>query len=106
VSVELFRDDDHGYAAWLAANAGGYVLNIQRALNPSDARMHHADCRTITRTPPRGKTWTGPYVKACSPSLRELDTWALVHAGSAITRCGTCQPLTLQRPSCNASVVT
>jgi hypothetical protein len=106
VSVELFRDDDHGYAAWLAANASGYVLNIQRALNPFDARMHHADCRTITGTPSRGKTWTGPYVKACSVSLPELDTWALAHAGSAITRCGTCQPLTLQRPSCNASVVT
>jgi hypothetical protein len=63
VSVELFRDDDHGYAAWLAANASGYVLNIQRALNPFDARMHHADCRTITGTPPCGKTWTGPYVR-------------------------------------------
>jgi hypothetical protein len=28
VSVELFRDDDHGYTAWLAENAHGYVLNI------------------------------------------------------------------------------
>jgi hypothetical protein len=35
VSVELFRDDDCGYAAWLAANRRGYVLNIQRTLNPS-----------------------------------------------------------------------
>jgi hypothetical protein len=91
VSVELFRDDDQGYAAWLAANAQGYVLNIQRTLNPSDARVHHADCRTITGTPPRGRTWTGPYVKACSLSLPELDAWALAQAGSAITRCGTCQ---------------
>jgi hypothetical protein len=80
VSVELFRDDDQGY-----------VLNIQRTLNPSDARVHHADCRTITGTPPRGRTWTGPYVKACSLSLPELDAWALAQAGSAITRCGTCR---------------
>ena len=28
VSVELFRDDDRGYATWLAANTRGYVLNI------------------------------------------------------------------------------
>jgi hypothetical protein len=38
VNVELFRDDDRGYVAWLSANASGYVLNIQRALTPSDAR--------------------------------------------------------------------
>ncbi len=93
MSVELFRDDDQGYAAWLAANACGYVLNIQRSLNPSDSRVHEADCPTITGTPPRGRTWTGPYVKACSPSLPELDAWALAHASSAITRCGTCRPL-------------
>jgi hypothetical protein len=91
MSVELFRDDDRGYTAWLTENARGYVLNIQRTLNPSDARVHHADCRTITGTPPRGRTWTGPYVKPCSLSLPELDAWALAHAGSAITRCGTCE---------------
>jgi hypothetical protein len=51
-----------------------------------------ADCRTITGTPARGSTWTGPYIKVCSPSLPELDSWALVNARSAVTRCGTCQP--------------
>jgi len=91
VSVELFRDDDQSYAAWLAANSRGYVLNIERTLNPSDARVHHAQCRTITGTPPRGRTWTGTWVKACSLSLSELDAWALPHAGSPITRCGTCR---------------
>jgi hypothetical protein len=92
VSVELFRDDDQGYGAWLGAHARGYVLNIQRSLNPSDARVHEAGCQTISGTPARGRTWTGPYVKACSPSLRELDAWALAQARAAVTRCGTCQP--------------
>ena len=92
MSVELFRDDDRGYVAWLGANAHGYVLNIQRTLTPSDARVHYAWCSTITGTPPRGRTWAGPYVKACSPSLPELDDWALAHARSAATRCGTCRP--------------
>jgi hypothetical protein len=92
VSVELFRDDDRGYADWLAANPQGYVLNIQRDLNPSDARMHRADCGTITGAPPRGRTWTESYIKACALSLPELDAWALAHARSAITRCGTCHP--------------
>ena len=90
MGVELFRDDDQGYAAWLTANARGYVLNIQRSLNSSDARMHSASCWTITGTPPRGNTWTGSYVKACSVSLPELDSWARAHANSAITRCGIC----------------
>ncbi len=92
MSVELFRDDDDGYATWLTVNADGYVLNIQRSCNPSDARIHEADCQTITGTPPRGRTWTGSYIKACSSSLAELDAWALTHARSTVTRCGTCQP--------------
>jgi hypothetical protein len=79
--------------AWLTANARGHVLNILRSMNPSDARVHEAACRTITGTPPRGRTWTGPYVKVCSASLTELDAWALLHTESAITRCGICQPL-------------
>jgi hypothetical protein len=102
VSIKLFRDDDQGYAAWLAANAQGYVLNIQRTLTASDARVHRADCRTITGTPPRGRAWTEAYIKVCALSLPELDTWALAHARSAIARCGTCQPLPLtggQRPA-------
>jgi hypothetical protein len=92
LSVELFRDDDRGYADWLGANAHGYVLNIERSMNPSDARVHEADCRTITGTPPRGRTWTGAYVKACSTSLSELDAWTQSNAESAITRCGICKP--------------
>lgn len=92
MTVDLFHDDDRGYATWLAANPRGYVLNIQGSLNPSDARLHEAVCPTITGTPARGKTWTGPYIKACSLSLPELDACALTHARSAITRCGTCRP--------------
>jgi hypothetical protein len=93
MSVGFFRDDDRSYTAWLAENTHGYVLNIQRSMNSADARVHEAACRTITGTPTRGRTWTGLYVKACSPSLTELDAWALSHADSAIVRCGICQPL-------------
>lgn len=80
LSVELLRDDDEGYATWLAVNVGGYVLNIQRSLIPSDARIHGAACHTINETLPRGRTWTGSYVKACSFSLPELQAWAPTHA--------------------------
>jgi hypothetical protein len=30
----LFRDDDSAYAGWLAANAHGSILNIERSMNP------------------------------------------------------------------------
>jgi hypothetical protein len=71
IASSLSRDDDRGYTAWPTGNARGHVLNIQRSTNPSDARVHEVSA--ITGTPPRGRTWTGHYVKACSPSLTELD---------------------------------
>jgi hypothetical protein len=92
MSIELFRDDDRGYLAWLAANAQGYVLNIQRSLNPSDARMHKSNCRTINGMPSRGSSWTSPYVKVCSGSLTDLGAWGLAIVGKTITRCGICRP--------------
>ncbi len=68
VSVELFRDDDQCYAAWLAANARGYVLNIQRSLNPSDARVHEAGCpRSPGRRPAAGP---GPALTSRHARLR------------------------------------
>ena len=53
--VEQFRDDDRGYLNWVAAHGHGYVSNIQRSLNPAGARMHHANCYTISGQPPRGR---------------------------------------------------
>jgi hypothetical protein len=44
MGTEQFRDDDQGYLSWVASHAHGYVINIQRSLNPADARTHHASC--------------------------------------------------------------
>jgi hypothetical protein len=105
VSVTEFRDGDDGnaaYLAWTAANGHGYVINIQRSLNPSDARLHRAACRWINGTPSRGRGFVGSYIKVCSESVDELGQWAAVHAGSQIRACGTCRPAWTQdraRPS-------
>jgi hypothetical protein len=40
MSVDSFIDDEVGYANWLAGHPHGYVVNIQRSLNPSTARLH------------------------------------------------------------------
>jgi hypothetical protein len=93
VSIDQFRDDDQGYLAWTAAHPGGHVINVERSLNPGNARLHRADCYTINGRPARGQTWTGSYIKVCSTSARELHEWASTNLSSAIPRCGACNPL-------------
>jgi hypothetical protein len=93
MSIDQFRDDDQGYLAWTAAHPGGYVINIERSLNPGEARLHRADCYTISGRPARGATWTGPYIKICSTAARELQDWAHTSLGKAIPGCGACSPL-------------
>jgi hypothetical protein len=92
MSIEEFRERDRDYLNWVAANAGGYVINIQRNHNPNDSRLRRADCHTITGNPARGKTWVGDWVKVCSADLRALDRWATARVGASITRCGTRHP--------------
>ena len=94
MSVDQFHVDDQGYLAWTAAHPSGYVINIQRSLNPADAHLHRADCHTVNGRPARGATWTGPYIKICSASARELQDWARANLSEAIPRCGACNPLT------------
>jgi hypothetical protein len=91
-TVAIFRDDDDGYLTWVSSHPTGFVVNIQRSGNPSDARLHRATCHTVSGSNPRRGPWTGAYVKAVSADLVSLDTWALERVGSPITRCGTCQP--------------
>ncbi|MGO9972243.1 MAG: ADP-ribosylglycohydrolase family protein [Solirubrobacteraceae bacterium] len=92
MSVQEFRDDDQGYLQWIAAHQDSYVINIRAGLNPADARLHDASCRTIGGEIPHGAAWTGPYVKICAEKLGELEEWAIQHAGGPITLCGTCYP--------------
>ena len=90
MSTQPFKDDEKGYLTWIAQNPEGYVLNIQRALNPSDARLHRASCVTISR--PNGGPWTKDYIKICSGMLGALEDWARKEAGVDIEGCGTCHP--------------
>ena len=92
MSAHEFRDDDAGYLAWLAAHLDGYVINIARSHSATEARVHHAGCRTISGENPVGGAWTGPYVKVCAEQLVELEQWAIGQVGEPIRRCGTCHP--------------
>ena len=91
VSVTLFDDgDDDGYRAWVAQHRGGYVINIQRTYNPSDARLHQAQCYTINDQPARGNVFVGDYVKVCALRRFELDHWAQQNVGALIQTCEHC----------------
>lgn len=87
VNIAEFRDDDEAFLGWLAAHAGGYVINVGRS-ERGYARLHRADCGTITRRPPL----TGPYIKICSVSLAELSRWSAGRPAVTVTGCATCHP--------------
>ena len=87
MSIAEFRDSDEAFLAWLAAHPGGYVIHIGRG-ERGYARVHRADCGTITRRPPL----TGPYIKICSVSLAELGQWSAQRPGATVSSCGTCHP--------------
>jgi hypothetical protein len=92
MSAREFRDDDAGYLGWLAAHPDGHVINIARSQSATQARVHHAGCRTIGGQNPRAGAWTGPYVKVCAEQLVELEQWTIDQVGEPIRRCGTCHP--------------
>lgn len=87
VSIAEFRDNDAAFLAWLSAHGDGYVINIGRG-GHGYARLHRADCGTISRRPPL----TGPYIKICSVSLAELGHWSAQRPGATLSSCGTCHP--------------
>lgn len=88
--VEVFRDDDAGYLAWLAEHPDGFVLNVARPPRANYLILHRASCRTISGRPARGGPWTGPYIKVCSEDKLEIAAWTGRHTGVAPSRCGVC----------------
>ena len=60
----------------------GYVINILRGLNPKEAKLHCADCDSISD--PTTPYVTRDYVKVCGDRRAELDEWAIREVGSKI----------------------
>jgi hypothetical protein len=89
-AVDVFRDDDTGYLAWLAAHPRGFVLNSNRSPRPDYLILHRATCRTISGKPTRGGPWTGPYIKVCGDDPLEIAAWAGATVGAPPRRCRVC----------------
>jgi hypothetical protein len=91
VTVAVFDDgDDDGYRAWVTIHRGGYVINIPKTYNPSDAILHQAACHTINGEPARGDVFVGDYVKVCGVRRAELDDWAIRNVGTSLPPCPIC----------------
>ena len=90
IEVQIFRDDEEGYLAWLAGHPAGFVLNVNRSPRPNYLILHRATCRTISGRPTRGGPWTGPYIKVCSDDELQIAAWTGKTVGAAPTRCGVC----------------
>lgn len=91
MNAHEYRDDDDGYRSWMNKNPGGYVINIQRSHNSSDAHLHDASCHTLTGQLPLDVSLTGPYVKVCGEALSAVLDWAAQHVGEQIQPCGFCR---------------
>lgn len=94
MAIAEFIDDDQGYALWAVDNPNGYVLNLQRSRNTSDARVHTAQCPHIAPTGLQmgrdGRRMTSSYIKLCARSLAELNEWSRAHLGGPLRQCGRC----------------
>src|SRR5438270_9830281 len=75
VDVTVFDGDEGEYQRWLDGHRRGYVINILRSLNPKEARLHCADCDSISD--PTTPYVTRDYVKVCGDRRAELDEWAI-----------------------------
>lgn len=94
-----FRNDDEGYADWLAAHPDGHVINIARSYSPADARVHRASCRWITGPVSRGVGLTDHYVKGCAGDLNQLAQWPTRQVREQILPCRTCHDTTVAAPA-------
>jgi hypothetical protein len=88
--IEVFRDAEAEYLAWIARHPAGWVVNCTRSLIPSYLILHRADCWTIGPQG-AGNYTTRDYVKVCSLDRSALDSWAEGSVGGEVALCGFCE---------------
>lgn len=84
--VERFDNDEDGYLSWAEANPLGYILNVGKADHKPRYPMVHA-VRHAVWTSKRDTYSRGDYIKVCSGSLEELESWAQSNYGRRLAHC-------------------
>lgn len=87
-SVTVFRDDDEGFFDWLEAHRDGYIVNSFRNPKPHYLVLHRPGCPHFKGSPELN--WTKQYVKLCSDTRADLETWASETVGGEPTLCPSC----------------
>jgi len=86
--LQRFADAEQGYADWVSAHPGGYVLNVSS--DDTDyqyPKLHRVSCAGATSSKESGDE----YVKIVSTDQKELEDWANKKYGR-VTYCGFCRP--------------
>jgi hypothetical protein len=86
--IELFKDDDVGFFAWMQHNPDGYFLNSGRNPKSTYLVLHRSNCSHFDGSP--AVHWTKAYIKFCSRDRGELEQWAANTIGDDATPCGSC----------------
>ena len=81
--MQTFDDAENAYLDWVARNPHGYVVNVQRTLNPNDVHLHSASCRSISGA--CSNYTTHEYIKVCSVARTELERWTEQDVGGDIS---------------------
>jgi hypothetical protein len=87
----IFIDEDEAYLAWLAAHRRGFVVNSHHPPTSRYLMLHRAGCADIAASKKHGWT-TGPYIKLCAGTVRELEDWARRDVRGALRVCPRCRP--------------
>ena len=88
--VVVFEKNERGYLAWLDAHPNGYVLSSYPRPKASYLKLHRVSCGRISGTPPRGSTWTTPYVKVCAEDRAAIEAWVLKLTSAEVSPCRWC----------------
>ena len=81
--MQTFDDAEDAYLDWVARNPHGYVVNVQRTLNPNDVHLHSASCRSISGA--HSNYTTHEYIKVCSVARTELERWTEQDVGGDLS---------------------
>jgi hypothetical protein len=87
-----FVDADERFLAWASEHNDGFVLNIERSLNPAESFIHRATCTNLIdkRVQPAGRTTS--WIKVCSNKKEDLVAWLRVEADAEPRLCSRCRP--------------
>lgn len=89
-AVELFKDRENEYLAWVQSHPDGFVANMDVAERFPTYPMIHRASHGMVSSLKIGNFTTGDYVKYCSVDLAALQRHLQALYGRQATHCAHC----------------